>query len=397
MRGDRGAVGKTLHPLDHDLLSGAEPRADAIAAIRQFAQLHRLDARVAVRVERPDLRLPAHAHHRLLRHRQRVGVARMRHPRAHEHAREQLPLRIVHQYAQQDVSGAGVDVDAGEQDVPLGLIRLAVAAQHRHRQAVAGARLLRRQRLPQGLERGRRTAHVDVDLVDLLDACHRVAVAAADQRPLGDQRLVDATRDRGLHRGELQVELSPRQRGAGLLHIGGGLVALRHRVVVGLPADRIGLDQGLEPCRLHPCARQRSLGPPQGGGGRVRIGPEGGRVDLEQRLAGAHLGALLEQPALHDAADLRPDLGNAHRCHAAGQVFSQFQVGRRHGGGGNLGRGRGALRFGWPATRQHRRQQDMHAAMAAQSLDLHMDSFRRRQPAAGKDSWQSECARWCFG
>ncbi|MDR5667644.1 hypothetical protein KPA97_63300 [Burkholderia cenocepacia] len=79
---------------------------------------------------------------------------------------------------------------------------------------------LRRERAAQRFERGGRLAHVDVDLVDLLDARHRLAVGACHQCAFGHEGLVDAAGDRCLDGRELQVELATCERRAGLCDVG---------------------------------------------------------------------------------------------------------------------------------------------------------------------------------
>jgi hypothetical protein len=106
----------------------------------------------------------------------------------------------------------------------------------------------------------------------------------------------------------------------------GGLLALRHGVVIHLAADRLGLHQRAQALGLHPRPRQGRLGALQGSGCAVHLGLERRRVDLEQHGTGLDLGALLEQAALHDAADLRANLGAAHGDHTRGQVLADRQL-----------------------------------------------------------------------
>ena len=99
------AVGQARHPFDHDCLPGGEAGLDAIVPVEQFAQFDRGELRPVLRIENPYLRLAVVSYHRLLRHHQRLGIAGTRHACAHEHARQEQTLRVVHQHAQQDVAG----------------------------------------------------------------------------------------------------------------------------------------------------------------------------------------------------------------------------------------------------------------------------------------------------
>ena len=118
----------------------------------------------------------------------------------------------------------------------------------------------------------------------------------------------------------------PGQGRPGLGHIGGRLIPLGDRIVIGLAADGVGAQQRLQALNLDAGAGQHRLGPLQCGGGAVDIGLEGGRVYLEQHCACADLGALLEQAALHDAADLGANVGAAQCRHPGGQILADDKL-----------------------------------------------------------------------
>ena len=170
-------------------------------------------------------------------------------------------------------------------------------------------------------------------------------------------------------------------------------VALRHRVVIHLAADRVGLDQRLEPGGLHLGPRERGFRALQGGRGRVHVGLERRRVDLEQRLAGTDFRALLEQPPLHDAADLRPDLGDPDGATRPGRSSVRSRgAGQRHRR--NRGGRRGGLLFGGspPASPPPARTRRRSRLVSDFSCGLH----RRRHPAARIFGSKCACARWSF-
>lgn len=118
----------------------------------------------------------------------------------------------------------------------------------------------------------------------------------------------------------------PGQGRPGLSHVGGRLITLGDGIVIGLAADGLGAQQRHQTVNLDTGAGQHGLRALQCCGGAVDIRLEGGRIYLEQHGACADFGALLEQAALHDAADLGPNFGAAHRGHPGGQILADDQV-----------------------------------------------------------------------
>jgi len=139
--------------------------------------------------------------------------------------------------------------------------------------------------------------------------------------------------------------------------LGLGLLLGRDRVDVLLLADRVGLDQRLVARRLGARLQQVGLGARQRGPGAGQRGAVGCRVDLEQRLAGLHVAALAEQPALQDAGGARAHLGDAKGLGAPGQLGLQRGGPRRGGDDADLGgRGRCRRRCAGSAAASQRRQ-----------------------------------------
>src|SRR5690606_16622179 len=113
--------------------------------------------------------------------------------------------------------------------------------------------------------------------------------------------------------GEAQVELGPLELGACLRRARLGRTQARDRRLVLLLADRASLEQvvvaldllrGVLDLRLRAC---------QGGLRRRDGGAHLPRVDQEELLALLDVGALLVQPALHDAVDAGAYLGRSIR------------------------------------------------------------------------------------
>jgi hypothetical protein len=85
-------------------------------------------------------------------------------------------------------------------------------------------------------------------------------------------------------------------------------------------ADRIAADQFGVARGLRGLGGDVGLGPAQRRLGTLQIGGVRHRIDLEQALPGADVGAFAELAPEHQAVDPRAHLRHAHRVHAAGQV-----------------------------------------------------------------------------
>jgi len=276
------ATTEALHARHDDLLPRAQPRPDPVPSIAQFAKLDGDQVHARIRAHNPYVRLAIYSHHRLLRHQECFGVACEGDTGAHEHAGKESLLRVVHQDTQQQVARTGIHGDPREQYPPGQSIGRTVAAQDGHRQAALG-RSLSRHGIVQGIERGGRATHVDIDLVDLLYARHRRAVTGGHQRTFRHQRLIDTTCDGRIHRCKFQVQTTARQGCPRLRNVRVRLLALGHRVLVGLATDQAGLDQRLQAPGVRAGSSQHRLCAPQGRGSRFRFGDKWRGVDLEQR------------------------------------------------------------------------------------------------------------------
>ena len=112
---DEGAGPDLLQPLDDDLLAGPDavgdqpgvadgPVGDDLPAFHLLLGIHD-------KCNRQALLVAGHAH---LGDQERVRVHSLVEPGAHEHAGEQLALRVREERAQHDRAGARVDGDVGE-------------------------------------------------------------------------------------------------------------------------------------------------------------------------------------------------------------------------------------------------------------------------------------------
>ncbi|MND70897.1 hypothetical protein D3C80_624150 [compost metagenome] len=298
----------------------------------------------------------------------------------HVEAGQQAPLRVIHQYSQQHVAGPGIHLDAGEEDVPLHAERLAIAAEDLHLQFRGHGSCL----LAQGFQHRGRLADIDIDLIDLLDPGHGGGIGGRHQGTFAHQGLIDAPGDGGLYAGKLQVQLVPGQGCPGLGHVGGRLIPQGEGVVIGLATDGLGAQQRHQAVNLDAGARQHGLGPLQCRGGAVDVCLEGGRVYLEQHCTRADLGALLEQAALHYAADLGANFGAAQCRHPGGQILADdkiFSCQRHHR---HLKGGRRILRLRRPiTTRQPEYGNDCKQGARIPLFDKHHTHLVKPSPRNG--------------
>jgi hypothetical protein len=215
--------------------------------------------------------------------------------------------------------------------------------------------------------------------VELLDGGQQRGIVAPHQGAFGHQRPADAPGNGGGYRGILQV-----QPGAG--HLGLGLFQLRARKIHVLLADGLDVQHGLQPGKV--LFLHRHIGLRRLGGG-----TKGPVVQLEQRLAGPHIGAFRKQALFHDALHARPHLRRAHRRHPARQFRGQRCVAAadvhhrhfrwRHAGPSRAGLlSGGLLVFGPTAGQdcgQHQQRQDFfsHAVILGFCINLQTCSDRK--------------------
>ena len=155
-----------------------------------------------------------------------------------------------------------------------------------------------------------RLGQVDVDRIELLHG----------QRPGGHGRASDASVDGRGDARVFQIDLGALERCATGRDFGLCLLVGGDRVVVGLGADGLDLDQFGIALGAHACGLGIGFGACYRGAGAVDLGGVGRGVDLIEQFAALDLGALGESPLFDDAADLRPDLGNHVGRGAPGQL-----------------------------------------------------------------------------
>ncbi len=225
-----------------------------------------------------------------------------------EHARQQHLVRVGEHGAQGHRAGTGVHRHFAELQfafvavvaavlelqgdlgrVLAGLLQTAIGQVTAQRQQVAG-----------------RLGHVDIDRIELLDGRQFLGLAVADQRAFGHCGAADAPGDRRQHLGVAQVDARP-------LQFRLGLQAGRARLVIGLLAHRLVLDQFGVAVGQRLAGRQAGLGTLQG----CLVHR---RIDLVELLPGLDLATLGEQAPLDDAIDLRTNLGDAVGAGTAWQI-----------------------------------------------------------------------------
>ena len=240
---------------------------------------------------------------------------------ADEFARQEKVLRIGKFGAQFDRPGLLVDRIGEEVDKARHRIFRPVAERQAHFDAVVGVEIdfTRRNGAADADHFARGLGEADIDGRDLLDPRHQRALGLADQRPFGHLRTAHPARDRRAHGGIAELQRRCLQLGADLGDIGLRLARCGKRGIVFLAADRVFLDQ-------------RAIAFDHGagiGGGRLRAlqcglglgiaGAQFARIDPEQRLPGANVGAFFVKPLLDDPGHPRTDFGHAHRFDPARQ------------------------------------------------------------------------------
>ncbi len=156
-----------------------------------------------------------------------------------------------------------------------------------------------------------RLGHVDIDRIELLDGRQLLRLAIADQRPFRHRGAAYTPGDGRKYFGIANIDFRPFQLGLGLQRRSPSLI-------MGLLAHRLFLDQQRIAIRQRLGRRQPRLSTFQGG-------LVYGRIDLIELLTLLYFTPFCEQALLNDAADLRPDLGNAEGCGSPRQLRCQFE------------------------------------------------------------------------
>ncbi len=151
------------------------------------------------------------------------------------------------------------------------------------------------------LELRRRLIEIHVYRVELIDGGQQCRSALADQRTLGHLLLAGDTGDRRGHVGITEIDARGLDVRLGLFHGGGGGafgrlvgVELLLRYEVTRDESAVALRVGVGIGGVRPRLRQGRAGP-------IESRPVRGRIDLEERLAGLDLAALLVEPFEEDA------------------------------------------------------------------------------------------------
>lgn len=262
-----------------------------------------------------------------LRHADTLLIDRLFQSHANETARQQIEVRVGELAAQDDLAGARVDRDVGEQQLARQRIEAAVVLDQRGL-GLALAYLLQltgSEGAAQFVEFTGRLGEVGVNRVQLLDQGQRRGFVLPDQRAFGDQRAADAPGNRRGDGGVTQVQFRPLHRGLVGGDVGGCLAYRRPGVVVVLAADGIAFDQLGIALLLQARLEGIGLGLAQRGLGAVQVSLERCRVDAKQHVALFHVAAFTEGPLQHHAGHPGADFGDARRGNAPAQFAADRQ------------------------------------------------------------------------
>ena len=215
-----------LQAFDDDAVAGLEAAGDDPAIVLHGAQFHRLLADPLFGVEQQHLGdAGAVTLDGPLRHADALLVDRLLQAHAHETAGQQVEVRVGEFAAQDDLAGARVDGDVGEQQLARQRIEAAVVLDQRGF-GLALADLLQltgTEGAAQVVEFTGRLGEVGVNRVQLLNQRQRRGFVLPDQRAFGDQRATDAPGNRRGDGGVTEVQFRPLHGGLVGGDVGGGL------------------------------------------------------------------------------------------------------------------------------------------------------------------------------
>ena len=204
-----------------------------------------------------------------------------------------------------------------------------------------------------------RLREVGIDGVELLDRGEVRGFALSDQRAFGDERAADASADRRLDRGVVEVEPGARDVGAPRGDIGAGLMQRSDGGLVLRLRHRPRGDQRLLTLGVLGFLIQHGDRLGERGLGGVEFDFVVRGIEVVEHLAGADFAALLERAGDHDARHAGAHVGDAGRRDAARQLAHVRARRRlqRHDAdvlrcGCLRGRGRGAFGAGGYAESQ---------------------------------------------
>ena len=205
-----------------------------------------------------------------------------------------------------------------------------------------------------------RLGEVGVDRIELLDRGETGGLVLHHQRAFAHQRGADDAADRRTDRRVIEIEFRAGDVGLAAADLGLGLALGRDGLFVLGLGRRALAGQRRDAPRMLRGEIERSHRLVQRGLARLQFHLERLGVDPVQRIAGRHLGALLEQTFDDDAGDARTDFRNPGGRDPAGQFANEGAGLRPYGEGADfrLGRlcrrGRGDRFIAASQKRRHR-------------------------------------------
>ena len=344
LRLDLVAGHEFLEPVDDDAVAVLQALADQPQAVLHRAGADRLRRHAAVFLDHEHLAAAAGiALDRLLRHGDGVGIDALFDQDADIHARQQFAIRIGKLAAQRDLPGIGIDLGFGEQQLARNRIdrrrrrarggpwpRRAQSGRDRHCRSARRSLLHLRDRL----------GEVGIDRIELLDRGETGGLVLHHQRAFAHQRGADDAADRRTDRRIVEIELGACDVGLAAADLGLGLaLGADGLFVLGLGRRALAGQRRDAPRML--CGEiERSHRLVQRGFARLQFHLERLGVDPVQRIAGLHLGALLEQALDDDAGDARANFRNPGGRDPAGQFAHEGAGLRPYGEGADFRLGR---------------------------------------------------------
>ena len=267
--------------------------------------------------------------------------------------------------AQRDLPGIGIHLGFGKQQLAGKRIDRAVVEHEAHLgrigrnpveiAAVEGAAQLVHLR--------DRLGEVGIDRIELLDRGETGGLVLHHQRAFADQRGADDAADRRADRRVIEIEFRARDVGLAAADLGLGLALGRDRLFVFGLGRRALAGQRRDAPRMLRGEIERSRRLVQRGLARLQFDLERLGVDPVQRIAGLHLGSLLEQALDDDAGDARANFRNPGRRDPAGQFPNDRAGLGTYGEGADFRFGRLCRRGGgdrFVAASQKRRHRSQH-------------------------------------
>ena len=268
---------------------------------------------------------PVVAAHRLLRHRERIGIDPLLDLNTDIHAGQQRQLRIGKLAAQRHLTGAGIDRGVGEQQLAVVGIDLAVVEDKAHPRRRAVLKRAGLEFAPQLTQLGGRLGEIGVDGIELLDRRHMRRFGLTDQGAFGHESAADSAADRRANPRVFEIEPGARDVRLARGDVRFGLAKGRNRHLQLRRRDRTAWRQRLLALFVLTFLVQHCVGLAQGGFRSVELDLERLGVDLVEHLAFLDVAPLLEIATIDDAGYAGANLGDSGWGNAARQLANDRQ------------------------------------------------------------------------